>query len=233
MARRYAKYSDRVSFELLNEVTERSMAEPWNRIITRTVAAIREISRDVKIIYGGIGYSSIGGLTLLEAPADENIVFTFHCYSPHIFTHQAAHWERNIPKDYRIEYPGDISVYRRDAAKYNYGSVEELELVDGSFSSDFFEKLFAPALKVAEKFDVPLYCGEYGAIDNADPQSTLRWITDIQAARLWADRRPLRAGSRADNRASVTQRVIDMRRALVVKSCCTIILLWEAWRWRT
>lgn len=216
MTRRYAKYSDRVSFELLNEVTERSMAEPWNRIITRTVAAIREISKDVRIIYGGIGYSSIGGLTLLEAPADENIVFTFHCYSPHIFTHQAAHWERNIPKDYRIEYPGDISVYRRDVAKYNYGSVEELELAGDCFSADFFEKLFAPALEVAEKFDVPLYCGEYGAIDNADPQSTLRWITDINVANerhgipraLW-NYKQLDFGLIGDHYAPVREQIIE------------------------
>ena len=31
--------------------------------------------------------------------------------------------------------------------------------------SGFFVKMFADAVKVAEKLELPLYCGEYGVID--------------------------------------------------------------------
>ena len=46
---------------------------------------------------------------------------------------------------------------------------------------DFFSDIFTPALKKAEKDDVPLYCGEYGVIDTADADATLRWFEDIHA----------------------------------------------------
>ena len=48
--------------------------------------------------------------------------------------------------------------------------------------SGFFVKLFAKAVKVAEKLDLPLYCGEYGVIDRADPESTLNWFRMINEA---------------------------------------------------
>ena len=37
-------------------------------------------------------------------------------------------------------------------------------------------------MAIAEKFDVPMYCGEYGVIDNADRESALRWFEDIHTA---------------------------------------------------
>ena len=43
----------------------------------------------------------------------------------------------------------------------------------------FFEALFQPALKIAEERDIPLYCGEYGVIDQADTESTLHWYRTI------------------------------------------------------
>ncbi|MBR6851235.1 MAG: hypothetical protein IKM88_13450, partial [Lachnospiraceae bacterium] len=45
----------------------------------------------------------------------------------------------------------------------------------------FYEDLFAPALEKAEKDGIPLYCGEYGVIDLADPEDRLRWMKDIHA----------------------------------------------------
>ena len=38
----------------------------------------------------------------------------------------------------------------------------------------YFEELFEPAVKAAEKNNAPLYCGEYGVIDQAPPEASLR-----------------------------------------------------------
>ena len=43
----------------------------------------------------------------------------------------------------------------------------------------FFEKNFAPAIKVAQERGKCLYCGEYGVIDQADPADAVRWFKDI------------------------------------------------------
>lgn len=46
---------------------------------------------------------------------------------------------------------------------------------------DFFEILFDDAIKAAEKLNVPLYCGEYGVIDQAPAEDTVRWFHDINS----------------------------------------------------
>ena len=43
----------------------------------------------------------------------------------------------------------------------------------------FFEDIFKPAIEKAEKDNACLYCGEYGVIDQADPEDRLRWMRDI------------------------------------------------------
>mgnify|MGYP001530794190 FL=1 len=48
--------------------------------------------------------------------------------------------------------------------------------------SSFFVKMFSDAIKVAEKLDLPLYCGEYGVIDQADTEGTLNWFRLIHEA---------------------------------------------------
>ncbi len=183
LARRYGSLSGRVAFELLNEITARETAEIWNRISRRTVEAIRNISRDVRIIIGGIFNSSIFGLTLLDKPYDDNIVFTFHCYSPLIFTHQSAYWVENMPRDYKISYPGTVKEYREKSREI-FGSdfdsefnSEDSELL----GSVYFDRLFNTAVRISEQYDVPLYCGEYGVIDLAECEDTLQWFKDINA----------------------------------------------------
>ena len=181
--RRYGKYSERVAFELLNEITAKETAQTWNRIAERTVKAIRRMNQDVRIILGGIYNSSIYGLQLLDKPYDENIVFTFHSYSPMIFTHQSAYWVENMPADLSVAYPENLQTLRRKSQDV-FGSDFDREFGNGDapIDSAFFGRLFAEAVAVSEKYNVPLYCGEYGVIDKADPESTLRWFADIHAA---------------------------------------------------
>lgn len=181
--RRYGS-NENIAFELLNEVTDASTAKPWNKIAAETIAAIRTLAPTKKIIIGGIYNSSIYGLSLLEPPADENIVFTFHCYSPMIFTHQAAGWIKQMPKDLSVTYPLPASEVRALSSSI-YGKDFDAEfatLGDTLLSADYFKQLFAPALAISEQYDVPLYCGEYGVIDHADRESTLRWYSDFNAA---------------------------------------------------
>ncbi len=184
LARRYARYSELIAFELLNEITDPDTAVIWNEIAGRTVQAIRRIDKNVRIIIGGIFNSSIYGLTLLDKPADENIVFTFHCYSPLIFTHQTAQWVENMPADYSISYPGSIGEYR-ERSRSIFGSDFDSEFSDGGseyLDGSYFERLFAQAQAVSEKYNVPLYCGEYGVIDKADTDDTVKWFKDINSA---------------------------------------------------
>ncbi len=186
LAKRFSSQKDILALELLNEVTDLKYADTWNRVAARALEAIRRIDRDIRIVIGGVFNDSIFGLSLLDPPADENVVFTFHCYSPLIFTHQGAHWVRRMPLDpalYKRSYPGTFEEYRAASLKIfgdDFAS-EYPETLSGTIDRRFFENLFAPALSIAEKYNVPLYCGEYGVIDRADPHDVLQWYRDINS----------------------------------------------------
>ena len=183
MSERYGNSND-IAFELLNEITDPKTAQTWNRIAARTISGIRKITADTKLIIGGIFNSSIYGMTLLDKPADENIVFTFHCYSPMIFTHQRAYWVSRMPSDFACCYPIPENK-ARELSNNIFGADYDDEFDaknTNDLSSDYFKRMFSRAVDIAEKFNVPLYCGEYGVIDLAEPESTLRWFGDIHKA---------------------------------------------------
>jgi len=183
IARRYGN-KDFIVFELLNEVTSPEFAKPWNEIIARTIPAIREIAPVTRIIVGGIYNNSIYGLTLMDAPADENVVFTFHCYSPLVFTHQKAPWVEKMTPDCDCVFPLPASQMRAASLEI-FGADfdgEFAKLGDAILDENYFVGMFEEAINVAEKYNVPLYCGEYGVIDRADPDSTLAWYEAIHKA---------------------------------------------------
>jgi hypothetical protein len=94
----------------------------------------------------------------LPDPWDDKIVYNFHCYKPHPFTHQGAPWDRNIEQDKRWKY------------------------ADMGVNAAYFEEAFREAYEMAQAKNVPLYCGEYGVIDQAEPEEAVKWYKDIHAA---------------------------------------------------
>ena len=182
-ARRYVKYADRLAFELLNEVTEPSYIDSWNHISGEAIKVIRKYSKDIRIIVGSYWNNSLDAMKDLAAPADENIVYTFHCYDPLIFTHQGAYWVDEMPHDFRLAYPGSIKGYEE---KYSEIGLDKLcdfaHITVKELSEKYFEERFTEAKRVSEERDVPVYCGEYGVINLADPQDSLNWYKDICTA---------------------------------------------------
>lgn len=186
LARRYSKDKDMLCLELLNEIVDPNVAEKWNELALRAINAIREIDSDIRIIYGGIGYNSITAIPLLQKPNTKNIIFTFHCYEPLIFTHQGAHWTEGMPVSYRTSYPNTVEYYLTETRTHlnqlmltNLGNASD---ENNTYDTSFFESLFKEAVGICENFDIPLYCGEYGVIDRAEPISALRWYKDITSA---------------------------------------------------
>ena len=172
-----------VAFELLNEVISHNVVREWNDIAARTIDAIREHAPEAWIVVGGVGYNHVRSVPLLDPPRDARIVYNFHCYEPMLFTHQKAYWMDNMPADLAVEYPGALNAYIEKSAELDLDLKGALAGSDvQAFGPEFFEALFAPALEYADKNGAPLYCGEYGVIDQADVDSALRWLKDINAA---------------------------------------------------
>lgn len=186
LASRYASYSSMLAFELLNEIVNPKLEREWNAIASRAIKTIRGIAPDSWIVVGGVDYNSVSAVPGIDVPYDKKTVFTFHCYEPLVFTHQKAPWVKGMTADFEVSYPGSSIEYVREKSalipQAQHGAVFA-KCMDGlKIDEHFFENLFAPAIETSKKTGVPLYCGEYGVIDRAPQEDTVRWLRDIHKA---------------------------------------------------
>lgn len=180
-AKRYISERN-LTFELLNEVVNGDFQKKWNEIATNAIKRIRLSDPDRKIIVGGVHYNNVFAVSGIDVPVDDNIIFNFHCYEPLCFTHQKAYWVEGMTKDYEMFYPADVKTLRRKSEEFSpdhMGAVFDASLDNGG---PLFDTIFKPACEHAEKNNVPLYCGEYGVIDQAPLPDTLAWVKDIHAS---------------------------------------------------
>ena len=154
-----ARFSDpeRIAFELLNEVTDQSVIGEWNRIAAECIRRIRKIAPDSLILVGSYWNNSPAAVKDLDLPADNRVVYNFHCYDPLIFTHQGATW---IPDP-------EFDIDRRVAFE------------EANITPEYFEGQFASAIATAAERGTTLYCGEYGVIEKATPEDTVKWFRVI------------------------------------------------------
>lgn len=157
LARRYGSLCSFVAFELLNEVTDPCFIDAWNRIAGEAIRRIRAIAPDVVILVGSYWNNSVSAVKDLAAPADDKVVYNFHCYEPLAFTHQGAPWVEGMDTNARMAFE------------------------DSGVTQQYFDGMFASAIEAAEKNHTSLYCGEYGVIDRANPEDTLEWVKTIHA----------------------------------------------------
>lgn len=183
IAERFGKYSSQVAFEPLNEVVLFEVKDAWNDILTRYIKLIRSIAPESYIVVGGVFYNSVMTVEDLNVSVDSRIVYNFHCYEPIVFTHQGAYWQETMPLDFRIGYPKSVDEYRANHKRI-YNDTDGAVFMDGisEMGVGFFERIFEPAIKKAERDGVALYCGEYGVIDKADNDSKILWLEDIHSA---------------------------------------------------
>lgn len=183
IAERFGKESETVAFEPLNEVVLAEVSNAWNGIVKKYIETIRQTAPDTYIVIGGVCYNNVRSVPLLDPPYDDKIVYNFHCYEPMAFSHQGAYWMEQMPSDFRIGYPETLEKYRT-CSEAIFGGREGSVFLDGfdSLGLQYFEVIFKDALDTAEKYDAPLYCGEYGVIDLAANPDKLRWLKDIHAA---------------------------------------------------
>ena len=185
MARRFHGYGDRVAFELLNEVTEQSYHQAWNRISDTCIRRIRNLAPETVILVGGYWNNSIAAVKDLSMPQDDRIVYNFHCYDPILFTHQGAYWTEGMPADFRISLDtpyARMQQKNRELFGDSFGYLPPVRDEEQRIDEAFFRELMKEVVAVAEERNVALYCGEYGVIDRASASDTLKWYQAIHTA---------------------------------------------------
>lgn len=173
---RFKSHGDNVVFELLNEIVEPDSSR-WNKLSKKAIEGIRSIDKERIIIVGGNNYNSASTLRELDFIEDDRLVYTFHFYEPHIFTHQGASWEPLKDLEFEVPYPSGKDIYELYLKK-PLEFKERYELYENSDKAYIRESL-RPALDFARERAVTLYCGEYGVIDQAPIESSIRWHRDV------------------------------------------------------
>jgi aryl-phospho-beta-D-glucosidase BglC (GH1 family) len=176
---------DRVFFEILNE-PEVNDAYRWAGIQARLAAAIRQAAPRNTIIATGANYSNLLDLLALHPLADGNVIYNFHFYEPHEFTHQGATWGLTWwSYTHGIPYPPSDTTMQAlllevpDAA--DRFALESYWL--DHWDAHRIRMTIDAAAAWARENNVPLICNEFGAYRNAsDPVSRANWIHDVRTA---------------------------------------------------
>ncbi|MGA3371423.1 MAG: glycoside hydrolase family 5 protein [Terracidiphilus sp.] len=186
LAARYASRDpERVFFEIMNE-PEVFDSYRWAGIQARVAAAIREAAPKNTIIATGAGWSNIEDLLAQQPLPDGNVIYNFHFYDPHEFTHQGAGWgdplwryERAIPypatestmKEHLAEVPDPAGRYKLEIYWLDHWDAHRIRL------------LIDEAAEWGKANNVPLISNEFGVYRRvADPASRNAWIHDVRTA---------------------------------------------------
>jgi endoglucanase len=186
LARYYSTWDgERVFFEVLNE-PEFGDRYRWSGVQAKLAAAIREGAPQHTIIAAGGRWSDDDDLVFLEPLRDSNVIYNFHFYEPHIFTHQGATWSAYSWQWVKgLRYPSSPE----SAAKVAAGvpdAVDRLAVV--RYGQDHWDaaRINTEITQVAEwarQRGVPVVCNEFGVYrDFAEPQDRAAWIRDVRTA---------------------------------------------------
>jgi endoglucanase len=176
---------ERVFFEIMNE-PEISDAYRWAGIQARVAAAIRDEAPKHTIIATGCMWSDIWDLLALEPLADGNVIYNFHFYEPHEFTHQGATW--SVPYWnylHSIPYPATEDSMQ-EALKEVPDPVNRFQLENywlNHWDAHHIRALIDEAAAWGRTNHVPLMCNEFGALgEHMDADSRMRWLHDVRTA---------------------------------------------------
>jgi len=188
-----AHYADRdpnmVVFEILNE-PELSDGYRWAGIQAHVAEAIREAAPHHTIVAEGTMWADIWDLVGLEPLADGNVIYNFHFYEPHEFTHQGATW--SVPYwslTHGVPYPppeGSMQEIINEVPDAVDRYSMQKYFLDG-WGAHRIQVMMDDAASWGRQYHVPVICDEFGVIrgwpgHGPDPESRSNWIRDVRTA---------------------------------------------------
>jgi endoglucanase len=184
VAQHYSSWDqDRIFFEILNEP---EMRDPyrWYGVENKIAVAIRQAAPGNTIIAAGARWDDDDDMVFLEPLRDPNVIYVFHFYEPHIFTHQGAtwglyywHWLKGLHYPSNPENAAQIAAAVPEAAE----RMQVIRYGQDHWDASRIEAEINQAADWAKQRGVPMICNEFGVHrPYADPQDRARWITDVR-----------------------------------------------------
>ncbi len=177
--------ADHILLEVMNEISAPEEYS-WLGTLEESIRTIRNHAPNSTILVQGAGFSNIPDLVRLPTLSDPNLIYDFHYYEPHIFTHQGATWGLEWWTDLRdLPFPptekriADAIEREEDpAVKWRLHEYLRDHWDPGHIESDI-----EFAANWARERNVPLICDEFGAYRNfSHPEDRERWLTAARSA---------------------------------------------------
>lgn len=174
-----------VFFEILNEPELRDRYR-WYGIETEVADAIRQEAPAHTIIAAGARWSDDDDLVFIDPLRDRNVIYNFHFYESHIFTHQGATWSENYFHFLKgVPYPSTPENVQAAAMEVP-GRVHRLAVIRYGMDRWNAQRIDADIAQVADwanHWGVPVICNEFGVYrKNADPHDRAAWIHDVRTS---------------------------------------------------
>lgn len=180
MAKHYkGRQESSTVFELLNEPVFQKNPETWYQLQNQTVKAIRAIDPKRTILVASTGWNGIDTMVTMKPLAEKNLIYSFHCYDPFLFTHQGATWTGEQQKVMRdIPFPSSPTAVEEIISKIPeqyQGSVRDYG--NQRLGKGYLHDRLSLASNWGHKNRVPVLFGEFGAYPPVSPkESRARWF---------------------------------------------------------
>ena len=171
---------DWVAYEFMNEPVAPEH-EQWNKLVAKVHKALRALEPQRTLVVGSNMWQGHETMKYLKVPeGDKNIVLSFHYYNPMLLTHYGAWWSP-LCAAYKgkIHYPG-VLVSKEDFDAAPAEIKDQLKpFTEQVWNIDKIREQFKDAIEAAKKYDLQLFCGEWGVYEPVDREIAYNWYRDV------------------------------------------------------
>lgn len=174
--------------EIVNEPVYDGLEWKWFELQQKIHASIRDAAPDHTIIATGPNWGGIDGLLKLEPLPDPNVIYSFHTYTPFLFTHQGATWTgmKDLDKLKDVPYPtrepectnAKNAQVSRQASEYAQSHCDQFWN-----AAKVYEDIQRAKDWSIQHGNLRIVCGEFGVLSwNTPPADRLALLKDYANA---------------------------------------------------
>ena len=186
LAAHYSTWNpEMVFFEVMNEP---EVMDPyrWYGIQAKVVTAIRQGAPRHTIIAVGAKWDDGDDLVFQEPLHDPNVIYNFHFYDPHVFTHQGATWGADFwHHEKKLTYPSNLE-QAKQVAELLPEEQNKFQVI--RYGLDHWDAArvdveISVVAEWAKRRNLAVVCNEFGVYRKySDPQDRARWLTDVRTS---------------------------------------------------
>jgi endoglucanase len=148
------------------------------------IKAIRKFDKKRQIIVGGTNFNSIEKLFQIPVYTDKNLIYTFHFYDPHVFTHQGATWNKpSLDPLSDLPFPAPSNFTPKIHETFKGTWVEDcLKNYENDSKLTKLSETLEKAVLFSQERKVPIFCGEFGVFMKQSPkEDRVSWYNFVCA----------------------------------------------------